>query len=281
MSDLVDISFIIIAIAIIGFIARDSFYLSRRSNVPYELRDESEKLFSNITIGLFIISVCWVIIVTFILPIPELANTLIKPIIDQLVNLANARIITPQNVDETIKNIIIYGNFLSIASIIFILLIFMSTIAGIIAMYMDPRGILVTLNNNDEPKRFRRIIKESDDYFYFQSLKNFRQWEAIPKHEVLRIKNINTSEESLVNKWIADNCLNFFNKHDKIKYFFGNDNRRRYVIVALLFIILIITLISQVNQNVIAKIGSVVILVPIIILLLIDMALYKYTEDDI
>jgi hypothetical protein len=282
MSDLVDISFIIIAIAIIGFIAKDSFYLSRRSNLPYELRDESEKLFSNITIGLFIISVCWMLIVSFILPIPDLANALVRPIFDQMVKLANAGIISSQSVDESIKNVIIWGNFLSVASIFFIVLIFVSTIAGIIAMYMDKRGILVTPKDGSENKKFRRIIKESDDYFYFQSLNNFRQWEAIPKAEVSRIKNINISEESIVNKWIADNCSKFFEKHAKIKYYLGDDKRRRNIIVGLLLVILFITLVvPSVNQNVITRIGFIVIFVPVIILLLIDTALYKYTEDEI
>jgi|GEM_PF-4901566 len=281
MSDLIDISFIIIAIAIIGFIAKDSFYLSRRSNVPYELRDESEKLFSNITIGILIISVCWMLIITLVLPIPDLANALVRPIFDQMVKLANTGIISPEMVNETIKNIIIFGNFLSIASLIFIGLIFVSTIAGIIAMYMDKRAILVTLTNNRESLKFLRIIKESEDYFYFQSLKNFRQWEAIPKTEVLRIKNINITEKSGLNKWIADNCSNFFEKHDTIKYWFGDDKRRRYEIVGLLLLILIFTLIPSINQNIIVKIGFIVIFVPAIILLFIDTVLSKSTEDDI
>lgn len=282
MSDLVDISFIIIAIAVIGFIAKDAFYLSRRTNVPYELRDESEKLFSHITIGLFIISFCWMLIISFILPIPDLANALIKPIFDQMEKLAIGGIITPESANEAIKNFIIFGNFLSVASIIFIVLIFVSMMAGIIAMYMDKRAILVTLTNGRDPQRFRRIIKESEDYFYFESLKNFRQWEAIPKNEVSRIKNINVSDESVVNKWIAANCSKFFEEHAIIKKWFGDDKRRRYIITGLLLLLLLIALlVPNMNENVYARTGVIVIFVPAFILLLIDTALSEYTEDDI
>jgi len=221
------------------------------------------------------------LIVTFILPIPDLANAIVKPILDQLVKLADMGIISPDTPIETLKNIVIYGNYLSIASLTFIIIIFVSMMSGIAWMFIDKRAISVTFRNDEPPKKFRRIIKESDDYFYFQSLENFRQWLAIPKTEVSRIKNISITEGSIFNKFIIDHCSHFFERHSTLNYWIGDENRRRYIIIGLLVVVLVITLIPRYNEYILLRIGFIVVLVPMIILLLIHTAFEEKTEDDI
>lgn len=285
MSDLVDISFVIIAIALLGFIAKDSFYASRRINVPYELRDESERLFSHVTIGLFIVCICWMAIITFIIPIPDLARAIIYPIIDQFSNLSIAGVISEEDLNKAFNTIIIYGNLLTIASIVFVLLIFVSTIAGIVATLTDKRAISVSFGNSTEPKRYRRILKESEDFFYFQSLSNFRQWEGIPKDMITGIKNIRLPEKSIVNQWIFKNCTTFFKTHPRINTLIGVEKNRRLVVLALLgvlmAILLIVTVIPNLNSHVIIRILFLVLTIPIIGVMLIEMAFTEETEDDI
>ncbi|MDP3396404.1 MAG: hypothetical protein Q8S57_07050 [Methanoregula sp.] len=278
MSDLIDISFVIIAIAILGFIIKDSFYLYRRANLPYELRDESEKLFSNITIGLWLISFFWLILATN----ANLVKYLIRPILDHFATLVSLGILHQSALDDAINNLIIYGNLLTIGSFIFILLISVSMVIGIVWMFFDKRYILVTYENGDAPQKFRRIIKESDVFFYFESFKNFRKWKAVPKKNISEIKNILLDETEF--GWygiIATHCTNFFNKHSLVKSCIGDSNRRKWIIVILLVIVFIVITFSHPQENLLISIVFWIALIIMCILVLIHESFSKdYKEDD-
>jgi hypothetical protein len=243
MADLIDFSFVIIAIAIFGFVLKDSFYLYRRANLPYELRDESEKLFANVTIGLWILSFFWLL---FLANIRSL-KWVIDPFFDTFTKWVNEGILPQSVFEEGIKNFIIFGNFLTIGAFLFLIIITGSMIAGIMCMFLDKRHILVKINENDPPKKYRRIIKESDDFFYFESFKNFRKWTAVPKTNVIEIKNVLLDETE--HGWygiIATFCKDKFNKHPLLKTLIGDSSKRRFIGITSVILCVVILVISSI-----------------------------------
>ena len=52
MVDLIDFSFIILALAIIGYILKDAFYFYRKFTTPYELQSGEERMFSFISLAM-------------------------------------------------------------------------------------------------------------------------------------------------------------------------------------------------------------------------------------
>jgi hypothetical protein len=280
MSELIDISFVIIALAIFGFIIKDSFYLYRRANLPYELRDESEKLFANVTIGLWILSFLWLI---FILNIRSL-EWVIEPFFDELKKWVNVGILPQSALDEGLKNFIIFGNFLTIGAFLFLILITGSMIIGIVCMYFDKRYILVKFYVNDPPKKFRRIIKESEDFFYFESFKNFRKWIAVPKTNVIEIKNILLDETE--HGWygiIGTHCRDLFKRYPALKSSIGDFNKRRLIILIDLILLVAVVLISAflgLVENMIIKIITGVLLLFLFSLLLIHESFYPHEPED-
>ena len=280
MSDLIDISFIIIALAILGFVIKDSFYLYRRANLPYELRDESEKLFANVTIGLWILSFFWWLFISNI----QSLKWLIEPFFEQIQKWVNVGIISQSAFEEGVKNFIIYGNFLSIGTLLFLILITGSMIVGIVCMYIDKRYIIVKFNGDDTPKKYRRIIKESDDFFYFESFKNFRKWTAVPKSNVIEIKNVLLDETE--HGWygiIATHCNHLFDNHILLRTYIGDAEKRRWIGIALCFLVFALFVISNIfglNGNIYFQSIFFVIVLVLGIILIIHESLSTHVSDD-
>jgi hypothetical protein len=280
MSELIDFSFVIIALAIFGFIIKDSFFLYRRANLPYELRDEGEKLFANVTIGLWILSFLWLLFVSNI----QSLKSVLDPFYDILKKWVDVGILPQSVLEEWIKNFIIFGNFLTIGAFLFLFLITGSMIIGFVCMYLDKRYILVKFDVIDPPKKFRRIIKESEDFFYFESFKNFRKWTAVPKTHIVEIKNVLLDETEY--GWlgiIRNHCNVLFNRYPAIKSSIGDFKMRRLIILIDLILLVAVILISAflgLSENVIIKIITFVLIFFLISLILIHESFYPFEPED-
>jgi hypothetical protein len=283
MSDLIDFSFVIIALAILGFIIKDSFYSYQRYNLPYELRDESERLFVNIAIGLWFISLGWIVLATIIFPSPELVKAIFYPFAEQLNNLVISGYLDQSTITESIKNFVVYGNLLTIASMLFLVIITISMLAGAISTTIQYRFITVSFIN-EEPKKFRRIIKESDDFFYFESLNDFRKWKAIPKKDIMSIKNTYMSETNFFNK-ANPHLINFFNNHPRINAIIGETRTRRKIIFAIAILMGIIFIIPSLffpglMENTIFKWIFLLIVGVFLVLVIIEESLVPQKSDE-
>jgi len=261
MLNLIDYSIIVIGLAIFGFLIRDNFYLYRKYCKPYELKNSTDNLFSNISLAIFIIACCLITINMFILPNPELLH-IFEPTLTDFETLVEHGIITQSELFAYISTIIFYGKILIIFSYIYVIVIFITMVVGLIAVYIDLKGVKVFFNGPENSKEYKRIICESNDFVYLEKFENFREWEAIKKSDILKIESIET--KSRFDRYIIKKFSDFINKHSAI----GDPKKRLYLI----FIFLSVYLISVflIGFGVIFQILSIIIIIPMIILLVIS-----------
>ena len=81
MADLIDLSLVIIALAVAGFIFKEVFYFYRKFCTPYDDNNAGDNTFGYISIAVLIIGTCWIFILTSGLSNPESLNNFFKPLL--------------------------------------------------------------------------------------------------------------------------------------------------------------------------------------------------------
>jgi len=265
MVDLIDFTFIIIALAVIGFILRDAFFFYRKYTIPYELQSEQDRMFSYISLAIFILSILWWGILQILRVSPSSIDTTLRPFLEGLQKMVEFGLLSPEQLNSYLASTLLFLYIFSAFSLIFIFLYVTSMMFGIISVYVDTRAIEIEYRDNSLPPRpFKRIIHESDEFIYVESSENFREWESIRKEEIRRIRNIFTPSP----------LGNFLNIHltprlRRIPVI----NNRRYVMILFVAIMIIYTLIaiySTLIPSTFVRILSLLVFIPAIILLIIQ-----------
>jgi len=256
MADLIDFGFLIISLAVIGYILKDAFFFYRKYTTPYELQKGEDRIFSYISIAILVISFVWLGILVILKNEPGYLQN-IQPILEGFQTILDMKLISAEQISISLFY------FISFLYLFTILAFFIALVLGIAFVYIDRNAISVTLSeNSDTGKEFKRIICESEDFVYVESLDNFRNWEAIRKDEIKKINNI------IVDSRAEKFFIQHFGATFRNNAILNNRFYRAIIILGLLIIFLLIVLFSNFISTTVVRILLVMLLIPITILFL-------------
>lgn len=153
-------------------------------------------------------------------------------------------------------------------SILFVYALFVTLILGIVSIFIDKKAILVGFIDPAIPsKPYKRIIKETDYFIYFETLDNFRNWESIRKTEISSIKNIVT--KSKIERKLQQNMPDFIQNHPII----GNERKRTILAVIFLLLALAFAVLAGVTQYGLIKVLLIIFCVPALFLTIVDVVM--------
>lgn len=197
MYGLVDYSFLLLSLAIFGYVIKDIFNYYRKYSTPYDIMKPSEKFFSYISSALTVIAFGWIIFGFLLLLLsyfsPEFVgyftDSVFGPFDESFSNMKNLNLISSEEY-VTIMSSIFSGIFyLTMFSFIYIFFFGLIAVSGIISSFFEKKAICVYYEDG-EKENFRRIIHESPDFFYVEKVNNFKKWLAIPKLKISKIENV-------------------------------------------------------------------------------------------
>ncbi len=265
MTNLIDYSLIVIAIAFFGFALKESFYLHRRLNCPLTSLDRAEEVLSHISVAVLVISFLWISIIHVILPLPNWPD-FIKPFFDGIIQLIDLDVIDENEFVGQFYNFTYYLYLFTWFAYIYLGLYLVTMVFGIAARYFDVVGIMVTFKDDlANPIEYKRIIGETEGFVFLESFEQFREWMAIPKETISRIERVET--KSVFERWI----LRHSDGIQKIPHI-GDAKQRAVIILILLLIMLLIVGLSTVVPRDITWILSMIVVIPIIVLVLLHSA---------
>jgi hypothetical protein len=199
--ELTDFGLIFISLAIFGYIISDTFKSVRNFGIPDTYKNDIEKFFHYISIG--IIALSYLISFTFlVLASPNPENFITKSLyefINVFEKLHNAGILSDYY-HTLIPKVYILLVFPSLALLtIWTAIIFLSFFIKFSQAYV----IRVFLKGNEQPIEALELISESDQFFYIAKQK--RLWAAIRKEDVKSIEAVYMP--SLFDKLLQKNIL--------------------------------------------------------------------------
>lgn len=239
MPQLLDYSLILISLAILGFILKDNFYKYRV--VPYELKTSTDKYFSYISLSLFVTSYFWFFIMILLSGDSELVSPLLENL-NKFEMLIEAGIISEVELIESIKDFVLFYIAFTFFSIFFILIYSITSFLGLINLFFDVQGIEVSFKDKNQNRIYRRIIAESNDFYYLETIDDFRNWEAVKKEDVLCIKNI--IAKSKFDRIVINSSKDFDVNHP---FLFSNSKQ---IVLATFFVFLVIGFIITLIPNI-------------------------------
>ena len=273
MAGLVDLSLIIIALAVAGFIFKEVFYFYRKFCTPYVDNSTGDNTFGYISIAVFIIGTCWVAIIYSGVLNPESIENFFKPLFQGLQTFVDLRLISDTEMTAYVAKATLGLFLFSWLSVLFIYALFITLILGIISIYMDKSAIQIDFVDTEKPsQKYKRIIKESNDFIYFEILDNFRKWESVKKTEISTIKNIVT--KSKFEEKLQQNMPIFIQKHSLI----SDGKKRRTIIIIFLFATLVIAIFTGVTEFALIKTILIIFCVPTLFLITIDVMMRETDE---
>jgi hypothetical protein len=190
--DFLNFGFLFVILAIFGFVVKDIVNLSQYWNLPDDYKSDTEKFFNYIATALLIIAFTTILITPLLVSKePNPVNNLFNVTATTIDKLHEGRLIS----NETYSGIV-EGFSLGIISTVYFsyLYLFIYAIAflfGIFVRYAKTYGISVVLKSKpDAPETYRELIRESDQFFFFEMDSSFNSWAAIRKEDVLRMEMI-------------------------------------------------------------------------------------------
>jgi len=231
-------------------------------------------MFSYISLTLFISSVIWWAILTIIKNDPNMLYSL-NPIFEGLQRLVEMGVISLDQFNSYISTTLIFLFSFTIFSQIFIFAYTIAMTLGYIGFIIDSKAIKVTYKNNVViPRKFKRIIHESDEFIYVESLKDFRKWVAIKKEDIERINNIFT--DSKFQEFFLKHLSPILNRVPII----NNPHYRIILVFTLMVVLSSLSIFSNVISDVFYRILFAAITIPAIILSVIILALEPRKKND-
>jgi hypothetical protein len=277
MADLIDLSFLIILLAIMGFMVKDTFYFSRKISIPYELRDKDDKLFANVSIAILILSATFFCISYYYIANPDAIVNLLKSFVDGLERMVGSGAVSENSANDILEKVFLGLYFLVWATLIYLIGFLIVFVIGVAAIFFDNNAVEITFNKklNEETElklTYRRIISESSEFLYVENLKDFRIYEGLKKCDIAKITK--TYTKTRIDIFIQELCVKIFSENSEIALFLLNKRYRGALIIVLLFVVMILVYLSTyigVSSNIflIYFIG----IIPVIILMFIDNAL--------
>jgi hypothetical protein len=269
MADLIDYGIIIIILAVMGYALKDAFYFYRKFSIPYEVKDQGDQLYGYISLALLILFVCLGLFAQVLKSNPDMAISFFTPFFQGLESITSGIGMSNTEVSSYFANILISFYLFNWFVVFFALAIGIAMILGLISIYLDTIAIEVQfIDSKQPPKVYKRIIVESDYFFYFEIIEDFRNWESVRKNEILTIKRIFT--KSKFDKILLSAIPGIVNHP-----FWGNKKNRGYVLISLMGLIMIVTFLSNFIKNPLLMILFIMVFVPTFILVIVDSAISK------
>jgi hypothetical protein len=215
--DFLNFGLLFVILAIFGFIVKDIVNLSQYWNLPDDYKKDTERFFNYIATALLIIAFT-TILITPLLTSKESnsVNDLFKVTGTTIDKLHEARLIS----NETYSGIV-EGFTLGIISTVYfsylyIIIYAIAFLFGIFLRYSKTYGISVVLKSKpDSPEIFRDLIRESDEFLFFETDSAFASWTAIRKDEVSRMEMIDLpSRTNIYFKKLGDIIFTKFPKYN-------------------------------------------------------------------
>lgn len=149
-----------------------------------------------------------------------------------LFGLVDIGLLTENEIGDYIKNAFLIIYVLTIFSPLYLTAYGFVFIWGRIAEMFDEQSVKVILKDDKtESKEYKRIIAESSDFIYFETLNDIRKWEGIRKND------ISSLERAVTKSKFSNRVFNLL----KDKTYWKNREKRKKVAMVLIasFIILI------------------------------------------
>jgi len=268
MADLIDLSLIIIALAVGGYIFKEVFYFYRIFCRPYDDNNTGDNSFGYIAIAILIIGTCWLLFLFSGVSNPEFLNGFFKPLLEGLQKFIDLGFASEAEITAYISKTILILYVFTWLSVLFVYALFVTLILGIISIFIDKKAVQVEfIDTYSVPKQYKRIIKETDSFIYFENLDDFRNWESVRKSEISSIKSVST--KSKIERKIQQNMPDFIQKHPII----GNEKKRTLLTAVLLMITLAFAILAGVTQFGLLKILLIIFCVPALFLTIFDAAM--------
>ncbi len=114
-------------------------------------------------------------------------------VLDKIVELG---ILSEEHILLYLKQVMLFAMFLSLFSPLYLmtyLSIFMlGVIVQVFTQLINEQAVKVTLIEPKEEKKYKKIISESSDFIYFETLDDFRKWEGIKKQDIKYLEKSTT-----------------------------------------------------------------------------------------
>lgn len=196
--DFLNFGLLFVILAIFGFVVKDIINLSQYWNFPDDYKSDTEKFFNYVATALLIIAFTTVLLSPFIASKePNFANQFLNITTRSIDQLHDNRLIS----NETYSGIV-EGFSLTLISTLFfsylyIIIYGIAFFFGIFLRFSKAYGISVVLKSKpDTPETYRELIRESDQFFFFEMDSAFNSWAAIRKEDVLRMEIIDLPSRS-------------------------------------------------------------------------------------
>jgi len=265
VADLLNYSIIIIGLAVFGFILKDTYYMYRRYCAPYEFKNSTDSYFSHISLAIAIISICWIIII-LPLTLTSDAELAIKAILENFAKLAEFGVLTEEEVINYFREAAFGIYVFTWFAYAYVVIYFITLILGVLAIYFDPKTVVITYQNQKQ-QEYKRIILESGDFVYFEKDSNFRDWEGVPKGSIVKIES--KASKSKFDRFLARRLSTVIENHKIL----GNPRKRAIALVFCLGLLIALVVSSNLTEHFVVKVLLIAISVPIVILVLIENAL--------
>ncbi len=266
MSSIFDYSLALVGLAIFGYTLEDTFYYHRKGTKPYKVTNSLDRNFSYVTQALMIISYFWI----FFIPIsqnPDInsgINSFLEVFINGIENFIEVGFLSEEEVINYVKNILLSLYIFTPFAIFYLSIQSLTLFLGLAFMLLDSNAILVTFVDNEiEPKEYKRIITETNDFFYFEKINDFRNWEALRKDRVQNVQNIYSKSK------FDTIILHYFNKLDK-KRSYVHKNLKYATIILYLFLLAITAILMFEDVVLLRKILLYIIPVAVILFLVVN-----------
>ncbi|SFM67879.1 hypothetical protein [Methanolobus profundi] len=196
-----DFSSFILVLALIGFLVKDAFYLPRRLffHELYDIKDSTEKVFSNVAVVVLIVCVLWYSFMNSIATNPEPFNIFASSVDGLVQNLTYSGALTTEEVGSMNKAVIQGSISLSFISILYLISFIAIFSIGFVWEVVNKSAVCLTLKG--EKRLYKRIVFESSDLIYLQKHQNLAEWEALKKEDITSIES--TIADSLFQKSLS------------------------------------------------------------------------------
>jgi hypothetical protein len=216
--DFLSYGFLFIILAIFGFVIKDIVNLSQYWNFPDDYKSDTERFFNYISTAILIIAFATVLLTpSFTSKEPGVAYNFLNVTANTITNLHQMNYISNETYSGIIEDFSLSLVGIIIFSWVYIFIYVIAFSYGLILRYSKAYGVSVVLKSNPEtPEIFRELIRESDEFFFFEKDSGINLWTAIKKEDIIRMEMVDLPTRS--NKILMKIGNKIFSKYPQYGY---------------------------------------------------------------
>jgi len=190
--DFLNFGFLFIVLALFGFVVKDIVNLSQYWNFPDDYKSDTERFFNYISTALLIIAFATILLSPFIISKdPNIVNNFLNATSTSVNTLHDSQYISDETYAGIIQNTSLAILGVVIFSYLYIFIYLIAFFFGVLLRYTKAYGVNVFLKSDpNSPVPFRELIRESEQFFFFEKMGGLNMWVAIRKEDVVRMDMI-------------------------------------------------------------------------------------------